>query len=140
MNDIISFAQQHLFMVVTWLVLLIAIIVNEWLNKSKKAPALSPQHLVDLMNNQNVKVLDIRNHQNFRQGHILNSHNIVWQNQDINPFKPLQNDSLVIVCQQGNSASQLAEKLQKEGFSKVQILAGGLSAWQQNNLSLVKGK
>ncbi len=140
MNEITSFAQQHLFMVIVWLVLLVAIIVNEWLNKSKKAAAISPQLLVELMNNQDVKVLDIRNNQSYRQGHILNSKNVVWQNQDINPFKPLQNDSLVIVCQQGHSASQLAEKLQKEGFSKVRILAGGLNAWQQTNLPLVKGK
>lgn len=140
MNEIISFAQQHIFMVVTWLVLLVAIIFNEWWSKSKQAPAISSQQLVELMNNQDVKVIDIRGNQNFRQGHILNSKNIVWQNQDINPFKSLQNDSIVIVCQQGHSASQLAEKLQKEGFSKVQILAGGLSAWQQSNLPLVKGK
>ena len=140
MNDIIAFLQQHLLMVVTWVVLLLAILFNEWWNKQKKAPALNAQQLVALMNDDRVKVIDIRNNQQFRQGHILNSRNIPWQNQDVSVFKSLQNDTIVLVCQQGQTASQLAERLKKEGMTQVQVLAGGLGDWQQSNLPLVKGK
>ena len=140
MNDLISFAQQHLTMVVAWCSLLLAIVVTEWLNKQQKAPQVSPQSLVELMNNQSVKVIDIRNNQTFRQGHILNSKNIPWQNQDEKVYKTLQNEPFVLICQQAQTASQLAEKLKKQGFTQVQVLAGGISAWQQNNLPLVKGK
>ncbi len=140
MNDLISFAQQHLTMVVAWCALLLAIVVTEWLNKQQKAPQVSPQSLVEQMNNQLVKVIDIRNNQTFRQGHILNSKNIPWQNQDEKVYKTLQNEPFVLICQQAQTASQLAEKLKKQGFTQVQVLAGGISAWQQNNLPLVKGK
>ena len=140
MNDLISFAQQHLTMVVAWCALLLVIIVTEWLNKQQKAPQVSPQSLVEQMNNQSVKVIDIRNNQTFRQGHILNSKNIPWQNQDEKVYKTLQNEPFVLICQQAQTALQLAEKLKKQGFTQVQVLAGGISAWQQNNLPLVKGK
>ena len=60
-------------MVIAWCALLLAIIVTEWLNKQQKTPQVSPQSLVELMNNQSIKVIDIRNNQTFRQGHILNS-------------------------------------------------------------------
>ena len=92
------------------------------------------------MNNQLIKIIDIRNNQTFRQGHILNSKNIPWQNQDEKVYKTLQNEPFVLICQQAQTASQLAEKLKKQGFTQVQVLAGGISAWQQNNLPLVKGK
>ena len=140
MNDILSFAQQHLLMVVCWFVLLIAIIISELWNKKQKAPSIEPQSLVNQMNDSEMKVIDIRNQQQFRKGRILNSKNIPWQNQDITVFKALQNEPFVLVCQQGQTASQLAEKLKKEGFLQVCVLAGGLSAWQQNNLPIVKGK
>ena len=140
MNDLIPFAQQHLTMVIAWCALLIAIVVTEWLNKQQKAPQVSPQSLVELMNNQLIKIIDIRNNQTFRQGHILNSKNIPWQNQDEKVYKTLQNEPFVLICQQAQTASQLAEKLKKQGFTQVQVLAGGISAWQQNNLPLVKGK
>ena len=140
MNDLISFAQQHLTMVIAWCALLLVIIVTEWLNKQQKAPQVSPQSLVEQMNNQLVKVIDIRNNQTFRQGHILNSKYIPWQNQDEKVYKTLQNEPFILICQQAQTASQLAEKLKKQGFTQVQVLAGGISAWQQNNLPLVKGK
>ena len=52
----------------------------------------------------------------------------------------MQTERFVLICQQAQTASQLAEKLKKQGFTQVQVLAGGISAWQQNNLPLVKGK
>ena len=39
-----------------------------------------------------------------------------------------------------NLTKKVFEKLKKQGFTQVQVLAGGISAWQQNNLPLVKGK
>ena len=140
MNDILSFAQQHSPTVIIWFVLIIAIIMTELWNKKQKAPTIESQKLVEQMNDANTKVIDIRNHQQFRQGHILNSKNIPWLNQDETVFKALQNEPFVLVCQQGQTASQLADKLKKQGFLQVCVLAGGLNAWQQNNLPLVKGK
>jgi hypothetical protein len=140
MNDILSFAQQHLLLIGAWSLLLVAIILTEMINKRQKAPQVSPQQLVDKMNNQTIKVIDIRNSQNFRKSHILNSRNIPWLSQDTSAFKPLENEAVVLVCQQGQTASQLADKLKKQGFNNVQVLSGGLNTWQQNNLPLVKGK
>jgi rhodanese-related sulfurtransferase len=140
MNEIINFAQQHIFLVVGWLVILIAIVINELLNHRLKAPQISPQQLVELMNNDKIKVIDIRNSQNFRQSHILNSKNIPWLNQDHTVFQSVKNEPIVLVCQQGLTTNQLADTLKKQGFNQIQVLNGGLNAWQQASLPLVKGK
>ena len=140
MNEFINFAQNHIFMLSIWVVLLIAVVIVEVINKKKRPHQISSQILVELMNNQNIKVIDIRTSQNFKQGHILNSKNVPWLGQDENAFKPFQNETLVLVCQQGQQASKLADKLQSQGFDQVKVLEGGLTAWQNDNLPLVKGK
>ena len=140
MNEILNFAQQHLLLIVGWFVLLFAIIGMELVNNRSKAPQISAQQLVELINNESVKAIDIRNSQNFRQSHILNTKNIPWLNQEETVFQALKNDAIVLICQQGITANQLADKLKKQGFNQIKVLNGGIQAWQQASLPLVKGK
>jgi rhodanese-related sulfurtransferase len=140
MNEFISFAQNHLFMLSIWIVLFITVIIVELLNKKKRPLQISSQILVELINEQKAKVIDIRTTQNFKQGHILNSKNIPWLGQDEKAFKPFQNETIVLICQQGQEATKLADKLQSQGFEQIKVLEGGISSWRNNNLPLVKGK
>lgn len=140
MNDIIEFAQQHMVMLLVWIVLLIALLGMEIWNRKKRPQQVSPQTLIEMMNSQDVKVVDIRTSQNFKQGHILHSKNIPWLGQDELAFKAFQNETLILVCQQGHQTARLAEKLQNQNFSKIMVLEGGIGGWQNDNLPLVKGK
>lgn len=139
-TDIIEFLQGHMLLASIWLVLFIAIIGFEFWNKRQQPQTLSPQALVDLMNQSSVKVIDIRTAQLFKKGHILNSKNIPWLSQDEQPFKSYQNDNIVLVCQQGIQANNLAQKLKQNGFNQVTVLSGGLQEWQSTQLPIVKGK
>ncbi len=137
MNDIISFAQQHLTLLISWVFLLLAILITEMLNKRHKAPQMSSQKLVEQMNNQAIKIIDIRNAQNFHKSHILNSRNIPWLSQDTSAFKSLENEAFVLVCQQGQTASQIDDKIKKDVFSNVHVFFCLLSCWEDNNFELV---
>ncbi len=136
----IQFIQGHMLQVAIWIVLLIAIISVEWWNRRQQPRQISPQELVNLINQNSVKVFDIRSTQLFKKGHILGSKNMPWLTQDEQIFKSHQNDSLVLVCQQGTQANTLAQKLKQNGFSQVCVLSGGLQAWQGAQLPIVKGK
>lgn len=140
MNEIIQFAQNHILMLSVWIVLLLVLLGMEVWNRKNRPQKISPQSLIEMMNTQAVKVVDIRTSQIFKQGHILHSKNIPWLGQDEQAFKAFQNEPLIIVCQQGQQAARLAEKLQNQGFQEVLVLDGGLSSWQTENLPLVKGK
>jgi rhodanese-related sulfurtransferase len=140
MNDMIQFLQGHILQASAWLAILIAIIGVELWNKRQQPKQISPQELVNLINENSVKVFDIRSAQLFKQGHILNSKNMPWLTQDEQMFKAHQNDNLVLVCQQGLQANNLAQKLKQNGFSQVCVLSGGLQAWQNAQLPIVKGK
>ena len=47
---------------------------------------------------------------------------------------------VVLVCRTGMQSADAAKKLVKAGFAKVYWLDGGVAAWQQADLPLVKGK
>lgn len=140
MNHALTFIHNHLIMVGAWVICALAIIVTEIKNKASGPTKLSPQQLVELINAGQVKVIDIRKPEQFRAAHILHAKNIPWNQQDEAAFANLNQDKLILVCEQGQTAQQLAIKLKKMGMPEPEILAGGLAAWKQNNLPLVKGK
>lgn len=135
---LLAFVQTHLLLVAAWVICALAIIVSEWVNRKQAPQKLSPQQLVDLMNQDAVKVIDIRPAEQFQKAHILHAKNLVWNQKDLSAFQ--QKQGLVLVCQQGLTASQLAQKLKKQGMQDVAILSGGIEAWQSQQLPLVKGK
>jgi len=47
---------------------------------------------------------------------------------------------VVLVCRTGQTAGAAAKRLKKAGFEKVYVLDGGVAAWQQADLPLVKGR
>ena len=47
---------------------------------------------------------------------------------------------MVLVCKSGETASGAAKRLRKAGFANVNVLEGGVQAWQGADLPLVKGR
>lgn len=140
MNNLLDFAQQHWILISCWFILFLGILGIEWWNNRKSAPEISCQQLVEQMNDNTARVIDIRTAQQFKKSHILNAQNIAWMQQDELAFQSLKGQTFILVCQDGRQSNQLAQKLKAQGFEHIEILAGGIQAWQQDNLPLVKGK
>ena len=47
---------------------------------------------------------------------------------------------MVAVCRNGQASADAAKRLKKAGFEQVYWLDGGIAAWQQAELPLVKGR
>ena len=47
---------------------------------------------------------------------------------------------IVLVCQSGITVAGAAKRLKSAGFERVHVLEGGIAAWQQAELPLVRGK
>lgn len=93
------------------------------------------------MQSDNVLFLDVRTPVEFEEVHIPGS--ALHPLDRLNPeeIKKLTRDksACVIVCRSGNRAKQAAEKLQNAGLS-VQVLQGGVSAWQAAGLPVNQGR
>jgi len=101
---------------------------------------LSATEAVLLINRSNAIVIDVREATEFASGHIADAKNI--------PLKELPDrhkelakfvDKPILVnCQGGVRSSKACNILVKAGFNKVSNLDGGINAWVQAKLPVVK--
>ncbi len=109
--------------------------------RASAAKKLSAQEAVMLINRESATVIDLRDANSYKDGHIVDalnlpSANFETQMEKLNKFR---SKPLILVHTQDGTASSVASKLNKAGFNSVFTLAGGLTAWKNANFPLVKG-
>lgn len=122
--------------------LTLAIIVTEIARLFRGYKALRPAELTGLINRDNALVVDLSASGDFEKGHIAGSRNIAPsqfdpENKLLSAAKQLP---VVVVCRNGQASAAAAKRLKKAGFEQVYWLDGGVAAWQQADLPLVKGR
>jgi len=95
-----------------------------------------------LINHEYAEILDVRNAKEFEKGHIINAINLdattlAEREKELEKYK---DKTVVICCGQGQESIRVARSLKMKGFEKLYTLKGGISAWQNANLPLTKGK
>lgn len=133
-----EFFQHHWQLWLALLLVLVIIAINEWVTNKKQAKKLSPQEAVALINNHNATIIDIRETAAFQTGHIIESIHANTKEAQTTKLKSLQNKPIILVCARGQTAMTLGMKLRQQGYTQVYILNGGILAWQNAGLPLVK--
>lgn len=95
---------------------------------------------LQLINHKNALVLDVREQGEYDTGHILNSRLIPLGKlkERLGELEKYKNKPVVVVCRSGNRSASACSILGKHGYDQVYNLAGGMQAWQKNNLPLEK--
>ena len=101
----------------------------------------SPSEAVLLINRANALVLDVRDDQEFAGGHIADAKHIPAAQLEarIGELRRYKDKPLIVNCQGGVRSAKACDVLRKHEFSKVHNLQGGLNAWIQAKLPVVKG-
>lgn len=140
MGQMGQFIINHWELWLALLVVLLLIFISEKLAQKNRAKELSPQALVALLNNDEAVVLDTRDQESFRNGHIINAIRVNADDFALPKMNAYKDKAFVLVCARGQQTPALAQKLRAQGFANPMVLAGGISAWQAADLPLVKGK
>lgn len=140
MNEWAQFAQENIVLAAIFVVLLAAIINMEFQRWTKKYKDIGPVELVDLMNNDNAVVLDFRGVGELSGGTIQGAKHIAPESlaQQAGKLQNYKESPVVGFCTQGIKAPALCKQLTKQGFSQVYHLKGGMTAWKQANMPVVK--
>jgi rhodanese-related sulfurtransferase len=104
------------------------------------ATDVSPSEAVLLLNRENALTLDVRNEAEFAAGHIAEARNIPLTQlearlAELNGYK---DKPLLVNCQGGVRSASACAVLKKGGFTRLYNLQGGINAWTQANLPVVK--
>lgn len=137
MNIFIFVSQQWLL--ISTLFALIALLVL--ITRKNNGLPITTGDLVQLMNQDQAVLIDIRSANDFNQAHIHGAINIPHNklNDRIGELEKHRTKTLVIADQMGQHAGAAGATLFKQNFT-VRRLSGGLSSWRHDNLPLVNGK
>jgi len=139
---LMAFAAEHQLLVFALLGLTAAILYTEFTRLTSGYKSVDPGGLTALINRQNALLVDVSAQADFEKGHIAGARNV--QPSQFDPenkvLAGVRDLPVVVTCRSGMASSAAARKLAKAGFKQVFWLDGGLAAWQQANLPLVKGR
>lgn len=141
-EQLTEFIGNHPILVLAFVGIGVALVANEMSRFTRGYKGITPAELTRLINREDALVIDVSAHNDFEKGHIVGSKHIA-----MSQFEPghkllakAKEQPVVIVCRTGMTAGNAAKQLVKAGFAKVQILEGGVGAWQQAELPLTKGR
>ncbi|MDQ3288087.1 MAG: rhodanese-like domain-containing protein [Pseudomonadota bacterium] len=142
LEELLAFAGRHPLLSLGLAAVTLALIVNEIARLFRGYKSLRPAELTNLINRENALVIDMSPSAEFEKGHIAGSRSVAPSQFD--PESKLLASAkalpVVVTCRSGHASAAAARRLKKAGFEQVFWLEGGVQAWQQADLPLVKGR
>jgi rhodanese-related sulfurtransferase len=104
------------------------------------AVSVRPNDAVTLMNRNNALVLDVREETEFATGHITGAKHIplAQLSERLNELSKHKNNPIIVNCQHGMRSAKACSILRKADFTEVYNLQGGIAAWENAKLPLLK--
>ena len=141
MDQFITFAMSQPLLSAAWLAIASMMIVLTIKIQMSPIKQLSTQQMTFLVNRESGVVVDTRNDKEFKAGHIVDAIHLNSEKITKNDFTSLEkhkDDPIIIVCTTGISAGKVANDMAKAGFTRVNLLKGGMNAWQSAGLPVAK--
>ena len=143
MQEIMQFVSRHPILSIAWVALLGAVLFTTFKSLTSKVKVISRGEATRLINKEDAVVVDIRQRDDFRKGHIASALNVLPNEIKANNTGELDKHKaqpIIVVDGNGMSAQESANALLKAGFERVYVLKDGVAGWSGENLPLVRGK
>jgi rhodanese-related sulfurtransferase len=136
MQRFLEFVVSHYVLASAFVGLIIAFIIVEI---KRGGGTVSPQMLSEMINKQKALVIDLRDPNEFKKGHITGSENIPYAKLGDKSNHFPKDRPIVFVCNLGQVAGTAAKTLKNEhGINDVFKLEGGIANWKALSLPLIK--
>jgi len=106
-------------------------------------PYIYPEMLADIQKDSTIVLLDTREIKEYQVSHIKGALYVGYENFNLQKVsKTIKNKEaqIIVYCSLGVRSEDIAEILQKAGYTNIQNLHGGIFDWKNNNLPLVNAK
>ena len=135
-----TFFAHHWPWSFAFLIVLALIYLNERFAQKNNSTSVSTEIAIQKINHENAVIFDLRDSEAFRREHIINSVRASKQDFSEKRFSKYKEKAIILVCTQGMHSVALVKELKTLGYTQVTALNGGISAWKNANLPLIKGK
>lgn len=134
----VSFIQSNIALVMAALVSGVLLLWSIFRGSGKEVDTLVA---VQLINYKEALVLDVREASEYEGGHVPNSKHIPADKleQRLSELEKFKDKPIVLIHRSGvHSTGKAGATLRSHGFTLVHDLTGGIDAWRQGNLPIVK--
>lgn len=140
MEQLGNFVLNHWELFLALVFILAMLGGNNWFQSAQGYLNVVPFTATALINHEDALVLDVREDQEFRDGHIINSVHIPTGDlvKRLKELEKYRQRPIILVCRSGNRSRTSAALLHKQGFNPLYNLEGGIIAWQNANLPLIR--
>lgn len=92
---------------------------------------LSVTEAVMLMSRKSALVLDVREPDEFAQGHLQGARNVPLSQLSarLKELEKFRDKPVLVVCERGRRANAAAKLLKEQSFTALNVLKGGMQAW-----------
>lgn len=132
MQQLSEFALNHWMLVSAFCVVLGLLIAS----LANVAGGLAVAAAVLHINRNGALPVDVRPAADYAAGHLLDAVHLPLAELDQagERLRKYKDRPLLVYCASGNLSAQAVRGLQRQGFSDVQTLKGGIGAWRADNL------
>ena len=102
---------------------------------SGHASSLEPQRVAELQRTGDLELIDVRQPDEWEQGHIPGARHIVLEELPSHADSVARERKVVFCCRSGNRSAMAADAFAQAGYD-AHNLAGGVLAWQEGGLPL----
>ena len=134
-----AFIYNNIVLFSAFIILGLLIINHEIKSHFSPTKNINCDDLINAMNNSKALLIDMRNAEEFKAGHIVGAKNYSLDdlaNLDVS----VADDAIITYANDEKAAIQAADLIIKQGAKEVFYLEGGLSSWIDNNMPLSGGK
>lgn len=137
-----EFVVNHWDLFLALLIILALLIGGPLSRRLRGFEDVEPQAAVGLMNHQDAVFLDVREDNEYREGHAPEAMHVPLSvlGQQLDRLANLKEKPIIVGCRSGHRSSRAAGILRKNGFDRVYNLRGGMMAWENAGLPVTRGK
>jgi len=140
MDRLLDYFTNHPFLAGGLVLMALVVIAYEMRRQGQGSTAVAPNDAIRMMN-EGAVLVDLRPANQFKDGHIAGARNVPGDQiaGDAKALEKLAGKTLIMCCDTGSTAGAAVRTLARAGFKNVFSLRGGLAAWRQDNLPIMKG-
>ena len=141
MEQLSEFIINNLVLFAALFVVMVMLIKSELDHQANRGLLVTPAKAIRLMNNNDdVLIIDLRTAADYKTGHIKGAKSSPLTDfaKDVVNYSSYKDKPVLIYCNSGNTATRAIKLLKNTGFNKINNLEGGIAAWKEANMPLVK--
>jgi rhodanese-related sulfurtransferase len=140
MDRLLDYFTNHPLLAGAAVVMAALVLGYELRRRGDGAATIAPNAAIRMMNGGAVLV-DLRTPNQFKDGHIAGARNVPGDQIAADPkaLEKFAGKTLILCCDTGTTTGAAQRTLARAGVKDVFSLRGGLAAWKQENLPVVKG-